>query len=52
MSDTWVGMVMGSCVLVLASIFVAGHYRREHRRQQLLRNLNHHDWWDWSRHRH
>ncbi|CAB3796193.1 hypothetical protein LMG28614_04316 [Paraburkholderia ultramafica] len=50
MSDSWVGIVMGSFVLVIASTFVAGHYRREHRRRQLLRNLDHYDWWDRTRH--
>lgn len=50
MSDSWVGIVMGSSVLVIASMFVAGHYRREHRWRQLLRNLDHHDWWDRTRH--
>lgn len=50
MNDSWVGIVMGSFVLVVASMLVAGHYRREHRRRQLLRNLDHHDWWDWTRH--
>jgi hypothetical protein len=50
MSESWVGIVMGSFVLVIASMFVAGHRRREHRRQQFLRNLDHHDWSDWTRH--
>jgi zinc transporter ZupT len=50
MSDSWMAIVMGSFVLVIASMFVADHCRREHRRRQLLRNLNHHDWWDWTRH--
>ncbi|BFG80050.1 hypothetical protein PTKU46_80840 [Paraburkholderia terrae] len=45
MDENWVSMVMGSAVLVLAAIFVAGHYRREHRRAQLLRQLDHaHRW--------
>ncbi|PMS29450.1 hypothetical protein C0Z16_17855 [Paraburkholderia rhynchosiae] len=50
MSDSWIGIVMGSSVLVIASMLVAGHYRREQRRRQLLRNLDHHDWWGWPRH--
>ena len=50
MSDSWIAIVMGSFVLVFASMFVADHYRREHRRRRLLRNLNHFDWWDWTRH--
>ncbi|TDN58682.1 hypothetical protein [Paraburkholderia sp. BL10I2N1] len=52
MSDSWVGIVMGSFVLMIASVLVAGHYRREHRRRQLLRNLDHHDWCHWTRTRH
>ncbi|WP_167334021.1 hypothetical protein [Paraburkholderia dilworthii] len=36
MDEVRVGMVMGSAVLVIAAIFVVGHYRREHRRAQLL----------------
>jgi hypothetical protein len=32
--------VVGTFVLVIAGIAVAGHYRREHRRAQVLRNLD------------
>ena len=49
MSESWVGIVMGSFVLLIASIFMANHYRREHRRRQLLRNMDH-SWWNWTRH--
>ncbi len=40
MNESWVTMVMGSAVLMIAVIFVAGHYRREHRRARLLRQLD------------
>jgi hypothetical protein len=39
MDDLWVTTVAGSCVLIIATIFVAGHYRRERRRRELLRQL-------------
>ncbi|MFT0174646.1 hypothetical protein ACLKMY_37855 [Paraburkholderia mimosarum] len=32
------GIVVGTFVLVIAAIAVAGHYRRERRRAELLRN--------------
>lgn len=41
MDESWITMVMGSTVLLIATIFVAGHYRREHRRARLLRQLDH-----------
>lgn len=49
MSASWIGIVVGTLVLVIAAIGVAGHYRREHRREQLLKNLDHHDWCHWVR---
>ncbi|MEX4002053.1 hypothetical protein AB4Y38_24500 [Paraburkholderia sp. EG285A] len=33
-------MLMGSAVLMFAALFVVIHYRREHRRAQLLRQLD------------
>ncbi|MGF6970692.1 hypothetical protein OKW43_007787 [Paraburkholderia sp. WC7.3g] len=48
MDEGWVGMVMGSAALVIAAIFVVGHYRREHRRAQLLRRLDP-PGWPWHR---
>jgi hypothetical protein len=45
MSTSWWGIAGGSAALVIAALNVAIHYRREYRRQQLLRNLDHHDWW-------
>ncbi|SAL63283.1 hypothetical protein AWB74_03334 [Caballeronia arvi] len=41
MDELWVATVAGSCVLVIATMFVAGHYRRERRRRELLRQLEH-----------
>lgn len=52
MGESLVGIVVGTFVLVIAAIAVVGHYRREHRRAELLRNLDHHDWWRWTRSRH
>ncbi|WP_274608270.1 hypothetical protein [Paraburkholderia sp. PGU19] len=43
MSASWIGIVIGTFALVIAAIGVTGHYRREHRREQLLRSLDHHD---------
>jgi hypothetical protein len=39
MDEAWLGTVIGSAVLLFAAIFVFGHYRREHRRAQLFRQL-------------
>jgi hypothetical protein len=43
MVESW-GIVVGAFVLVIAGIAVVGHYQRENRRAQLLKNLDHHDW--------
>ena len=43
MIESWIGIVIGTLVLVIASIAVVGHYRREHRRVALLRNLDHYE---------
>jgi hypothetical protein len=51
MGESWIGIVIGTFVLVIAAIAVVGHYRREHRRTQLLKNLDHHDWCRWPRSR-
>jgi len=49
MDQSWLGMAIGMIVLVLAASGVAAHYRRERRRADLLRNLDHHDWWQQTR---
>jgi hypothetical protein len=48
MGESWMGIVIGSLVLVIAAIAMVGHYRREHRRAELLRNLDHHSWYRWQ----
>ena len=40
MDQSWLGMVVGTIVLVIAAIGVAAHYRRERRRARLLRKLD------------
>lgn len=52
MGESWIGVVIGGFVLVIAAFAVGAHYRREHRRAELLRNLDHHDWCRWTRIRH
>ncbi|WP_171910399.1 hypothetical protein [Paraburkholderia fungorum] len=49
MEQTWIGIVVGTTVLVIAATAVTAHYRREKRRAELLRNLDHHDWCRWTR---
>ncbi|CAD6520485.1 hypothetical protein LMG28727_01413 [Paraburkholderia kirstenboschensis] len=49
MGESWLGVVIGMFVLVIAATGVIAHYRREYRRAELLRNLDHHDWCPWSR---
>ena len=39
MDELWAANVTGSCVLVIATMFVADHYRRERRRRKLLRQF-------------
>ncbi|WP_198021378.1 hypothetical protein [Burkholderia sp. WSM2232] len=52
MDEELVSIVMGLAVLVIGIIFAVGHYRREHRRTQLLRQLDHTPIWHWPRHHH
>ena len=47
--QSWLGMAAGTIVLVIAAVSVTAHYRRERRRADLLRNLDHHDWCRWTR---
>ncbi|CAG9252256.1 conserved hypothetical protein [Paraburkholderia unamae] len=51
MDQSWLGMGVGAIVLVIAAIGVAAHYRRERRRAELLRHLDHHEWWQRNRSR-
>ncbi|MDR6474254.1 hypothetical protein ABIE53_001859 [Burkholderia sp. OAS925] len=50
MDEQLVSIVMGCAVLATGIIFAVGHYRREHRRAQLLRQLDHAPVWNWLRH--
>ena len=50
MNEELVSIVMGFAVLVIAVIFAVGHYRREHRRTKLLRQLDPAPGWYWQRH--
>jgi hypothetical protein len=50
--QSWLGTALGLIVLVMAAYGVIAHYRRERRRADLLRNLDHHDWCRWTRSRH
>jgi hypothetical protein len=46
--QSWLGMAVGTIVLAIAAAGVIAHYLRERRRADLLRNLDHHEWWQWS----
>jgi hypothetical protein len=39
MNPSMAAMMTGSAVLLFATIFVVGHYRREHRRARMLRQM-------------
>lgn len=51
MDPSWLVMVVGTIVLVIAAVGVAAHYRREWRRANLLRKLDDHEWCQWTRSR-
>ncbi|OUL86887.1 hypothetical protein [Paraburkholderia hospita] len=40
MHESWVSMLVGFAVLLFAVVFMVGHYRLEHRRAQLLRQMD------------
>ena len=42
MNASHAAMVTGVAVLLFAAIFMVGHYRREHRRAQMLRHMTSH----------
>ena len=52
MSESWMGMIVGSFVLAIAALLIVGHYRREHLRKRLLRRMDHRHCWDVMRRRH
>jgi hypothetical protein len=41
MSETWIGLLIGGSALGIAVLMVIGHYRRERKRAQMLRDLSH-----------
>ena len=49
MDQVWMGGAIGILVLLIAALGVIQHYLREQRRSELLRNLDHHDWYRWTR---
>ncbi|SAL07934.1 hypothetical protein AWB81_08428 [Caballeronia arationis] len=51
MIESWIGVVIGTVGLVIAATAVVGQYRCEHRRAELLRNLDHYDWCRWTQSR-
>lgn len=52
MNGSLLGTAVGLLVLAIAAYCVMAHNRRERRRADLLRNLDHHDWCRWTRTRH
>ncbi|MDR6412207.1 UNVERIFIED_ORG: hypothetical protein ABIC62_005717 [Burkholderia sp. 1595] len=42
MTGFWMGVIVGSFALAIAAILVIDHYRREHLRELLLRQMDHH----------
>ncbi len=48
MSEAWIGFGVVACVLACAVIAATNRYSRAHRRAELLRNLDHHEWWYWT----
>jgi hypothetical protein len=49
MDETMVGVALGSSVLLIAALFVIGHYRREHLRRRLIRSMHGHRLHDFTR---
>ncbi|RQP38960.1 hypothetical protein DF156_06905 [Burkholderia ubonensis] len=47
MSGAWVGIVVGTFVLASVAVAAMNHHRSKHRRAELLRNLDHHEWCRW-----
>jgi hypothetical protein len=45
MGASLMGIAIGTVALLIAASGIIRHYRREHRRARLLRNLDHHEWW-------
>lgn len=49
LEQLWLGTALGISALMIAACGVIAHYRRERRRADLLRNLDHHEWCHWTR---
>jgi len=49
MDETMVGVAIGFSALLIATLFVAGHYRRERLRQRLIRGMHGHRLHDFTR---
>lgn len=49
MDETIVGVAMGFSVLLIATLLVVGHYRREHLRQRMIRAMHGHRLYDFTR---
>lgn len=51
MDETLVGVAMGLAALILAFIFVVGHYRRERLRNRMIGKMHGHRLYDFTRSR-
>ena len=51
MSEAWMVCVVGLLVLAGAAMMVVAHYRREHLRKRLLRQMDHRQCWEVMRRR-
>lgn len=52
MDVTWVGGAIGVSSLLIATLFVASHYRRERLRQRMIRSMHGHRLYDFTRPKH
>lgn len=52
MDETIVGVTIGFSVLMFATLFVVGHYRREHLRRRMISHMHGHRLYDFTRPRH
>jgi len=52
MDETMMGVAMGFSVLLIATLLVVGHYRREHLRQRMIRAMHGRRLHDFIRPRH
>lgn len=52
MDETMVGVAIGFSALMIAALFVVGHYRREHLRRRMISGMHGHRLYDFTRPRH